>query len=236
MTKKIKEDKSVLLSENEEAVSVGIPTVVIFDNNNKKADFPFWILFEKCLDKVNGKINQDEFIKFLDEKIDVSDYIPLHTKKSIIDIFYVVNESSENDFSDLTYLFEMFSVFTMLFLYTNIEIEDEEMTEINYDFVIKSGLVKYLKSKCKDDYKLLYNMFINSISFRNSMFVKTFADTLNIDELKNTFKETEIGFKDMDESKLSLIKSILEFNDPSLLKVKNMLYNEVVVASKNINK
>lgn len=212
----VQDDKSILLSKGQ----------------TSKKDIQFFVLYEKCMDKISGKISEGEFFDYLETKLEVVPYIQIGLKKSIVDIFFITNDNGENDFSDITYLLELYSVFTMLFIYTNIAIVGDEMVQDNYDVIVMSGLSDFIKSKCGSDYNRLYNMILNASMFKGSMIMQQFANDIDIEELKTYGEKTQTAVGEIDTDKLSLMKEILEFNNPSIKKVKDMLYAETDKAIK----
>lgn len=142
----------------------------------------------------------------------------------MINTFYDTN-FLEEDLYDLTYLFEIFSVLIVLFAYTNINIVEEEMTDENYDVVMASGLVDYIKSKCAKDYQLFREMMSKSLEFKSYQSIKKFAISLDLGTLETISNQTGKMFNDVDVEKLSLIKDIVEFNNPALKNVQNFIYD-----------
>lgn len=197
-------------------------TEVLLEENKLK----FYTLYDFCNDRIEGNISETKFIDYLNKNLIVSKYISLGTKRDMIFLFYAINDEL-NDYSNMTYMFELYSVLFMLFAYTNIEISDEEINENNYNVAMESGLVDYIKEKVGKDFNIFYNMIINSMNFKGYQLISMFADSLNIDEIKNFSIETQKVLGDMDIEKLSLLKTILEFNDPSLNKLNNDIYKGV---------
>lgn len=200
----VEENKSILLSE--------------------KKRVEFCAVFQKCVDKLDGQITEDEFINYLNDKIHVNNYLSLSYKSSMINSFYD-SIFVDEELYDLAYLFEIFSVLIVLLAYTNINIVDEEMIEENYDVVMASGLVDYIKIKCNKDFELFRDMMGKSLNFRCYQSIKKFTISMDLETLEMASKQTQNMFKEIDTEKLSLIKEISEFNNPSLKNVQNFIYD-----------
>lgn len=187
----------------------------------------FYKLYDVCVDKIEKNISKKEFHDFLDKNVIVSEYISLGTKKNMIDLFYAMNTGDDEYFTNMTYMFEIYSILFMLFTYTNIHITDEEINENNYDVVMRSGLADYIKTKIGQDYTNFYNMVLNSNSFRAYQLINMFDSSLDINELKDFAIKTEKALTEVDKEKLSLLSSIVEFNNPALKKINDYLHNDI---------
>lgn len=191
---------------------------------SKKPPIEFCTVFECCLNKIHGKITEREFKKFLKNNVQVDKYISLSTKQSLLDTFHDIG-IVDNGLYDLTGLFEIHSILIVLFSYTNINIVDEELTEQNYNVVMESGLVDYIKNQCGEDYRLFLDMVNRTFIFKCYQMSKQFLTLTDIETLEEVVNQTGRMFNEMDNEKLSLIKEVVEFNDPSLQTVKNTLYS-----------
>lgn len=195
----------------------------------------FATVYEKCVDKISGKISDMKFEKFLDDNVIVKDYIKIANKRSLIDTFHIVN-NGDMDFSDLTFTYEIYSVLHMLFSYTNINITSDEISEQNYDAVMESGLYWYIKSMCEEDYNVLYNMMYNSLSFKNYQIMRMFEENYDVDGVERILNNTTGALREIDEEKLALMKDIMDFNNPALNKIKDMVYDATESAIKDVAK
>jgi hypothetical protein len=187
---------------------------------------PFLKVCIKCEEKIDGDVSETAFKRYLDKYITVKDYIPLSYKKNLLDIFFSSIESEDGDFSDLAYLFEMFTVLHILMFYTNIEIDVTELTEENYDLVVHSGLADYIKSKCEKDFNKTYSMAMQAISFKTYEIISNFANTVDIDGARDLFADTQNAVSEIDIEKLRFMKDIMDYNNPALKDVKDAIYDE----------
>lgn len=187
----------------------------------------FDIIREKCIQYNCNTITKDEFIKFLDENLIVEKYVNSDLKKSYIVLFYAMNSEEENDYVDMAYLFEIFSILMFLFAYTNIDIKVDDMNEVIYDIVIKSGLEEYISDKVGKDFNNWIKLFEKTVMFRNAYVLENLNNNIDLDELKKFSKETQSNFSNMDKSQLEYVATIIENNDPSMQKIKNAIYDGI---------
>lgn len=197
-----------------------------------KKIIPFLNVYLKCKEVIEGKITNDEFNKFLYEEIEIEQYLPIQIKKSLIDIFFVRNNMEIQDFSDMSFAFEVYSILGLLLMYTNIDVSAEEMIAENYDIVIQSGLAEYVVDECREDYNRLYNMGINAIIFKNSFVIDSLSH-LTPDNLTNAIDNTRNLIDGMSEDKLRIMKDVLEFNDPHITEIKESIYSGADLFVKN---
>lgn len=184
----------------------------------------FITVLEKCIERTEKKITAKEFTEFLDKNIKIEKYIPLVVKQTLIDIFHIIHLDDEDDFSNSALNFEIYSIFGILFAYTNIEITTEEYIAENYDAVFESGLYTYIIKKCEDDYERTLAMFDRSITFKNGFIFNSLAQNLEMENLNESLETLNTMFKDLDDKKVSDISNILIANDKSLFELKDAVF------------
>ncbi len=187
----------------------------------------FLDIYPKCMDKINKKISHEEFVEFLDNEIEVEKYISVSIKKSLSDLFFIVN-SDDKDFVEMALMLEVHKVFGILFSYTNIQIKPSEILAENYDVVLHSGLYDYIRARCNNDFILACNLIDNALKFKCASIAEVFNDGYDVDNLKEIVESSGNMFKNIETDKLSNITNILEMNDPSMVKLRDEIYSSKI--------
>lgn len=193
-------------------------------------DFKDWVKFssikEKYEKKEKNEITQEELNQYFLDNIKVSDYITLNTKRIMTDFFFLKIEDSQEDFVQLSYQFELFSIMIILILYTNIELEEDDVIPESYDIIIESKLYDYIKFYCEEDFIRFVNMAERAIQFKTTKIIDEFG-ALDENTLDNGINKLKELFGEMKQEDLTLMKDIVSFNDPALLNLKNKIYESI---------
>lgn len=118
---------------------------------------------------------------------------------------------------------------------TSLEIEKDEMTLNNYDINFEESI--YLKSS---SVRKLYKM-IDNVSLKMNLKVidsltKELEKAPNVEELEALEKGLDNIFSKRSSEDLKKIESILEFNDPNLKLIKDVIMTPTNSTTKELNK
>lgn len=190
------------------------------------------ILFEDILkilkQKYFNEINDKDFNNYLKNNIIISNYIPISTKYTYIELLKekLFDESkafdSKKDLYDLEYIcmeYEIDLVFDILFKYTNIIIADYEKDTENYDLVMSTGLYDFIIACCEKDYKRFIDECDKIININDILTFNSFKDIFNNIPNENEAKNIVEAINNIDTDKLELLKEIQKYNNSTLKKV-----------------
>ena len=110
-----------------------------------------------------------------------------------------------------------------LLSYTDIERDLTYLEEKDYDAVLLSGLIDLLEEQCSKDYQQLKAMYLDTENMATLIKAATAFENLqqlDVSELEETMSKIQ---GKMSEKELEAIKTIMEYNDPTLKKVKTVL-------------
>ena len=191
---------------------------------------------EQMILLINGKINSSNFSKYLSENIKIESYVGISKKKDILNRFVIefgteyidtlMESVTEVELVELYHQYEIKKLFNILFSYTNIEYNKEDITDENYDLIKMSKLYDYIHMYCIEDYALFSNMLdrasgIDSvcIAFQLNKILSTNINVQDfdvaIDKLSETLTREDIS------SNLKFLNEIESLNSPFLKEVLN---------------
>lgn len=191
-----------------------------------------------CSDFYKNKIDKDELKEFGD-KIIIRPYITIAEKSALTNLILTQKEYSNT--KDYAYKVAELVVnkffYCLLGAYTNIELEENLITNENYDLV--SPLFKpFVISYCKEDYLELDRLIRDTIQVSNlENIIEVFGSLdeksieKNTDEMKNTIKDLKKNEKMIED-----LKYIASFNDPLMDKViENIKKASLIEVNKDIS-
>lgn len=195
-------------------------------------------LHDKMLQVVTGMLSKEKFYSWLNESVEIKEYIPITFKYAIIssisqklrdDLNKIVNEDlSGMDLLYITYDLNIF--FDILFSYLDMIVLKKYRTTENYDMTIKSGLYDYIIQKCSEDFKDFVKKCdrVTGIdSFRILVEISSvFTKTPTVEEFE---KIQDIINNGIDKEKLQIMKVLEEFNNPILSRVIDKSYKDAIV-------
>lgn len=191
---------------------------------------------EQMILLINGKINSSNFSKYLSENIRIESYVGISKKKDILNRFVIefgteyidtlMESVTEVELVELYHQYEIKKLFNILFSYTNIEYNKEDITDENYDLIKMSKLYDYIHMYCIEDYALFSNM-LDRASGIDSVYIafqlnKILSTNINvqdfdvaIDKLSETLTREDVS------SNLKFLNEIESLNSPFLKEVLN---------------
>ena len=186
------------------------------------------MLFNDVKDKYaqykNGLITFDEFDSWVYENIEINQYIPIITKYTMLhdinqnftkDCTEVI-KSDSNNIEILFVMYDITTMFDILFKYTNIEVSSDQRSTKNYDYMVSSGLFDYLRNKVGADYDRFVAMFEKASGINELNISKVVEATLAGSVTPDDIKELESLFKGMTPKKMKIIEGFQEFNNPGM--------------------
>lgn len=191
---------------------------------------------EQMILLINGKINSSNFSKYLSENIKIESYVGISKKRDILNRFVIefgteyidtlMESVTEVELVELYHQYEIKKLFNILFSYTNIEYDKEDITDKNYDLIKMSKLYDYIHMYCIEDYALFSNM-LDRASGIDSVYIafqlnKILSTNINvqdfdvaIDKLSETLTREDVS------SNLKFLNEIESLNSPFLKEVLN---------------
>ena len=188
----------------------------------------FTDLHDKLAQIVNGLISKEDLYQWLDENIEVKSYIPITQKYAMINIFSDrFNTNVYNDSGELDELFNLMydieSLFSFLFGYTDIFVRPKDRTADNYDLIIRSGFYDYMMQFCKSDYLDLISKCDRVCSIDNIVLLNGFVKSLTQPSVEDMERIRDIINNEIDKDKLDVLKAVEEYNNPFFKKIMDVV-------------
>ena len=190
----------------------------------------FNILKNKMEDVINKIISKNDFYDWLNENLEVSEYISLSKKYDYMKAFSIafqydiLDDALNKEDIDVEYIYinyDMYELFRLLLKYTNINIIYQENTLENYDLIHISGLYSYIINICQNDFNDLKEKSERVLGINNLSIIKQLTDIFDNRESITEFKDATMKLEKVLKSKkvsenMRLLKEIELFNNPLL--------------------
>lgn len=149
------------------------------------------------------------------DKVKVRRYIPILEKGDIArNYLFKVNSMNLDLMDPVTKVTEteMLWRFNVLLEFTNIKVDDDDITFENYDVLSSSGIFDHIKEECGLDFTKMEKFIIETMMFSRNDFMSDMLKSANGDNLKESLKE----FKEIlgDKELVNKMSEIIAFNDP----------------------
>ena len=149
------------------------------------------------------------------DKVKIRRYIPILEKGDIArNYLFKVNSMNLDLMDPVTKVIEseMLWRFNVLFEFTNIKIDDDDITFENYDVLSSSGIFDHIKEECGLDFTKMEKFIMETMMFSRNDFMSDMLKSANGDNLKESLKE----FKEIlgDKELVNKMSEIIAFNDP----------------------
>lgn len=149
------------------------------------------------------------------DKVKIRRYIPILEKGDIArNYLFKVNSMNLDLMDPVTKVIEseMLWRFNVLLEFTNIKIDDDDITFENYDILSSSGIFDHIKEKCGLDFTKMEKFIMETMTFSRNDFMSDVLKSANGDNLKESLKE----FKEIlgDKELVNKMSEIIAFNDP----------------------
>ena len=113
--------------------------------------------------------------------------------------------------------------YSLLLSYTDVERDITDSTIEMYDIALLSGLIDFIEEKCQKDYNNLKQIYMDTLNIGNLIkTTKAFEGVAQLDAEPLLKAMEEVKGK-MTDDELQAIKTIFEYNDPTLHKIKAVL-------------
>lgn len=182
-------------------------------------------LHDKLVQRVNGLLSSEDLCDWLDNNIEIKSYIPINKKYALISIFSdrfhdILNSNHVEESTDefLYLMYDIETMFTFLFAYTDIIPLQKHRTSENYDLVYKSRFFNYILEFCEEDYDNLLKK-CDRVSGIESLFM---ANQMIKGLQQPSVEEWEVikdTINSIDTENLKVLKSVQEYNDPMMKKI-----------------
>ena len=149
------------------------------------------------------------------DKVKIRHYIPILEKGDIARNYLFKVNSMNLDLMDpitKTIETEMLWRFKVLLEFTNIEVEEDDITFENYDILSSTGIFDHIKEECGLDFIKMEKFIGETMMFRTTSVISDLLKSANGDNLKEAIKE----FKEIigDKGLIDKMSEIIAFNDP----------------------
>ena len=149
------------------------------------------------------------------DKVKVRRYIPILEKGDIArNYLFKVNSMNLDLMDPVTKVIEseMLWRFNVLLEFTNIKVDDDDITFKNYDILSSSGIFDHIKEECGLDFTKMEKFIMETMMFSRNDFMSDMLKSANGDNLKESLKE----FKEIlgDKELVNKMSEIIAFNDP----------------------
>lgn len=149
------------------------------------------------------------------DKVKVRRYIPILEKGDIArNYLFKVNSMNLDLMDPVTKVTEteMLWRFNVLLEFTNIKVDDDDITFENYDVLSSSGIFGHIKEECGLDFTEMEKFIMETMMFSRNDFMSDMLKSANGDNLKESLKE----FKEIlgDKELVNKMSEIIAFNDP----------------------
>lgn len=149
------------------------------------------------------------------DKVKVRRYIPILEKGDIArNYLFKVNSMNLDLMDPVTKVTEteMLWSFNVLLEFTNIKVDDDDITFENYDVLSSSGIFDHIKEECGLDFTKMEKFIMETMMFSRNDFMSDMLKSANGDNLKESLKE----FKEIlgDKELVNKMSEIIAFNDP----------------------
>lgn len=149
------------------------------------------------------------------DKVKVRRYIPILEKGDIArNYLFKVNSMNLDLMDPVTKVTEteMLWRFNVLLEFTNIKVDDDDITFENYDVLSSSGIFDHIKEECGLDFTKMEKFIMETMMFSKNDFMSDMLKSANGDNLKESLKE----FKEIlgDKELVNKMSEIIAFNDP----------------------
>ena len=196
-------------------------------------DISFNDLHDKLLQRVDNLISRDELYDWLDNNLEVKNYLPLTTKYAEIRIFSdkfkddVDSNIDDKDVDFIYFVYDLNQLFVFLFAYTDIVVLSKNRTIENYDLIMKSGFFDYMMQYCKNDYESVIEKCDKVTGIEDVNIIKSFAMAIgsypSVEEMERI---RDIVNNEIDKDKLEIIKAVEEYNNPVMEKIAEVVKSD----------
>ena len=179
---------------------------------DKKVKFEDLLAIAKSM--IENDITEEKTRKFLDG-IKIYGYIPIAKKfeyAEMINAMDLFADTADFPSSYVAAKLEVIRKMLAIKYYTNVDVENDEMTFANYDMLMSSGLYDILSKPFEKDYKRLCDVVRDSIGIRNITDVSSMLASYNHKQVTKDIKEINKLFDNNEDFKNVL--EILKFNNP----------------------
>lgn len=190
-------------------------------------------LHDKLLQRVDNLISRNELYDWLDNNLEVKNYLPLTTKYAEIRIFSdkfkddVDSNIDDKDVDFIYFVYDLNQLFVFLFAYTDIIVLSKNRTIENYDLIMKSGFFDYMMQYCKNDYESVIEKCNKVTGIEDVNIIKSFTMAIgsypSVEEMERI---RDIVNNEIDKDKLEIIKAVEEYNNPVMEKIAEVVKSD----------
>lgn len=177
-------------------------------------------VIKKCEDFDKGN-SKKEVLDELGSRITVKSYLPILEKMEILYDFYFSKNSLFSSVEGEIIEFEMNKFWKILLRYTNIEIDDKKLCNLdNYDLCF-SMIHDYIAQFCYIDYNRTCKMVSDYMTMACVKMISSYFEEMDTKGIENSNKEMKEFLKTLtnDKELISELNSLLILNDPNTKKM-----------------
>jgi hypothetical protein len=200
-------------------------------------------LNDKMIQTSTGLLSKTDLYRWLDENIEVKNYIPISKKYSILQMFlidftydFLSDFFSGNNSGGVEFLYmnyELYSTFTLLMAYIDVELKDKNVTPDNYDLIKQTGTFDYIVEHCKSDYNDFKSQCDRVVGINDMSIIAKLNEAFEKNPSVNEFTDVMEKFDNIMKKKsvrenLKFINNINMFNNPLLSEAVEEIQKESV--------
>lgn len=186
-------------------------------------------IIQKCKEFDEGKSNK-EVLDELGSRITVKNYLSIVDKMAILCDFYFSKSSIYNSVEEKLIEFETKKFWKILLKYTNIEIDNKDLCNLdNYDLCFPM-IHDYIAQFCYVDYERTCQMISNYIMITCVAMISSYFENMDTESIQEGNKETKELLETLigNEKLVSELNNLLILNDPNTIEMINEIKKESI--------
>lgn len=180
-----------------------------------------------CKKYTRKEMSETDFEKFL-KSINIFRRLSMYQKSMLVSLAIMDFDDLNINFgieSDTSAEIEVIYVNRFITSYMDIKNEPFEIDAYDVEVMYSSGLIDYILDICERDFDIIKRMYENAIKLKYINILNSMLGDITNEQNEQNIKTISKVFEDKET--INNVAKIVEFNDPSLKKVKEILYSAV---------
>lgn len=180
-----------------------------------------------CKKYTRKEMSEKDFEKFL-KSINIFRRLSMYQKSMLVSLAIMDFDDLNINFgieSDTSAEIEVIYVNRFITSYMDIKNEPFEIDAYDVEVMYSSGLIDYILDICERDFDIIKRMYENAIKLKYINILNSMLGDITNEQNEQNIKTISKVFEDKET--INNVAKIVEFNDPSLKKVKEILYSAV---------
>lgn len=192
-------------------------------------------LIEQCEKFLNKEITHEELIEW-SKKVVILPFLPIREKMENV-MYVLFNCKYSDDVLERFINLEMNKFWYLLLSYTNIELDDDLLTEQNYDLLF-AMCYEWIRQAIGGDYEICLNLLKELMDFGMSMDLKTTFDELANTDFSKLIQEDKelVSFLNQNPELIKDISDIVTNTNHDIKNISDVISKQVqndINAAKN---